>query len=110
MSVSAGSPVGTRGPMQESCGHTGQRGERRVGLLTGLPVSCGLCIQEREETQVTLLPGPPVQGTVACSLHKRAQNGGGVGLESTLTSGLHWPGTEDSGVYIFNYLSICLPS
>lgn len=96
--------------MQESCGHTGQRGERHVGLLTGFPVSYGLCIQEREETQVTLLPGSPVQGTVAHSLHKRTQNGGRVGLESALTSGLHWPGTEDSGVYIFNYLSICLLS
>lgn len=91
--------------MQEPCGHTWQRGESRFGLLTGFPVSYGLCTQEREETQVTFLPELPSH-----SLHKRAQNGGGAGLQSALASGLHWPGTEHSGVYIFNYLGICLPS
>ena len=37
------------------------RGKRgAIGSLTGFPVSYGLCIQEQEEAQVTLLPGSPV--------------------------------------------------
>lgn len=84
----------------------GKREERRrlsfAGLASPSPV-CGLCIQEQEEAR--LLPGSP--SLLACpesSCPVASQENPewrGVGLESTLASGLYWPGTKDSQGFIF---------
>lgn len=107
-------PGGNRRPCTGGVWAPRGRGKRgAVDSLTGFPVSYGLCIQEREEAQVTLLPGSPVslglsREQLPTRFTREPRMEGGVGLESALASSLYWPGTKDSGVYIFNYSSICL--
>ena len=101
-----GKPGGNRRPCAGGVWAPRGRGKRgAVDSLTGFPVSYGLCIQEREEAQVTLLAGSPVSAGLSreqlpTRFTREPRMERGVGLESALASSFYGQGLRIHG-FIF---------